>query len=117
VGIEYTFTTTTSDEDGDQVLYQWDWGDGTFSEWLGPFDPDEYVYANHTWVVKGEFEIKVRAKDLVGDESPWSFPAPMDIPRVKLRNKTLFSSLLEDFPIIAQLINYIRGLINTLPII
>ncbi len=115
-GIEYTFMTITSDPDDDQVLYQWDWGDGTLSEWIGPIDSEVEIFTNHTWSIKGNFEIKVKAKDTVGEEGPWSSPLPIEIPRSRVRDRSVFSKFLENFPIIAQLINYFKNLANYLPI-
>jgi len=35
VGVEYTFNTSTTDPEGDDVYYLFDWGDGTNSGWQG----------------------------------------------------------------------------------
>jgi len=73
VGIEYTFSTSTVDPDGDKVCYLWDWGDGTYSEWLGPSDSGATVYASHIWTEADEYEITVKAKDVHNVESDdWS---------------------------------------------
>ena len=116
-GIEYTFMTITSDPDDDQVLYQWDWGDGTMSEWIGPIDSEVEIFTNHTWSTRGNFEIRVKAKDTVGEEGPWSSPLPIEIPRFRPNYQSVFSKFLENYPIIARLFNYIKILANSLPII
>ncbi len=67
-GIEYIFTTTTTDPDNDDVYYMWNWGN-EISDWLGPYDSEEIVEIPHMWTVAGEFEIKVKAKDEEGLES------------------------------------------------
>jgi hypothetical protein len=69
---EFTFSTTTTDPNGDQVFYQWSWGDGNESEWIGPFDSGETAEASHIWAVLGNYEIKVIAKDENGAKSEWS---------------------------------------------
>jgi len=51
----------------------WDWGDGSYSAWLGPFDSGEVISASHAWS-KGSYNIKVKAKDVLGAESNWSDP-------------------------------------------
>jgi hypothetical protein len=63
---EYTFTTSTTDPDGDDVLFMWDWGDGNYSEWL------DAVGASYEWYEIGEYEIRVMAKDINDGESEWS---------------------------------------------
>jgi len=70
--IEYTFSTTTIDPDENQVYYKWDWGDGTESVWLGPYDSGETAEANHTWTEEGYYAVKVKAKDIYDAESGWS---------------------------------------------
>ena len=105
---EYTFSTKSSDPDGDQVLYQWDWGDGYISEWLGPFNSNEEVYANHAWPIEGEFEITVKSKDIYGEESEWSNSLSINIPRSRIHGRTMFQKFLDNFPIISHLLRYIR---------
>lgn len=72
VNVEYTFCTTVTNPDGNMVYYLWDWGDGTTSSWLGPYNPGETVCASHIWSEKGTYCVKVKAKDDHGTESQWS---------------------------------------------
>jgi hypothetical protein len=69
---EFTFTTTTTDPEGDQIFYMWGWGDGTESGWIGPFDSGQTAEASHSWDVIGDYEISVKAKDENGAKSEWS---------------------------------------------
>ncbi|MCD6108537.1 MAG: hypothetical protein J7J89_03585, partial [Thermoplasmata archaeon] len=57
-----------------------DWGDGTNSGWLGPYNSGETVEASHSWSEKGEYSIKVKAKDINGLESEWSDPLVISMP-------------------------------------
>ncbi|RLF30921.1 MAG: hypothetical protein DRJ99_01065 [Thermoplasmata archaeon] len=77
IGKTYSYTTSTTDPDGDQIYYYFDWGDGTNSGWLGPYNNGETVTATHKWEKKGEYSIKVRAKDTHGVLSGWSNPLPI----------------------------------------
>ena len=74
VKVEYIFNSVTTDPDGDQIFYMFDWGDGNISRWLGPFDSGETVYASHKWLEIGNFNIKVKAKDIHQIQSEWSDP-------------------------------------------
>ena len=74
IGVGYTFSTSTTDPEGDQVFYLWDWGDGTSSDWLGPYDPGVTMFASHAWSETGTYNIKVKAKDTHGKKSNWSDP-------------------------------------------
>ncbi len=67
-GIEYTFTTSTNDPDGDDVYYMWNWGDGDYSGWLSNNE------ASYSWEQNAIFNISVKAKDIYGAESDWSDP-------------------------------------------
>ena len=70
----YTFSSSTIDPDGDQVYYQWGWGDGTQSSWFGPYSSGERINVSHSWATKGIYEIRVKAKDVYDEESQWSEP-------------------------------------------
>jgi len=70
-GVEYTFTAVTSDPDGDQIYYMFDWEDGNDSGWVGPYNSGQTGNASHIWEAAGDFPVKVKAKDDYG-ESDWS---------------------------------------------
>jgi len=97
---EYTFTTSTTDSDGDQVSYMWDWGDGNYSDWL---DTNE---ATNTWTYEDNFNIRVMAKDINGGESEWSDPISFSTPKNKAINPLLLflEKLIERFPILEQIL-------------
>jgi hypothetical protein len=78
-GEVYTYTTRTIDIDGDQVYYMFDWGDGTNSGWVGSFNSGATASTSHTWT-KGNYQIKVKAKDVPGLESDWSPSLPISMP-------------------------------------
>ena len=96
----YLYSTETTDADGDQVYYLWDWGDGNFSEWLGPFASGQTATAQKSWTEKGNYSIRVKAKDIHGGESNWSDPLDVTMPyNVPLFVK--FVNLLEQlFPLL-----------------
>jgi hypothetical protein len=80
VGTTYTYTAVTTDPDNDQLWYQFDWGDGTTSTWVGPFDSGVTGSASHAWTKKGSYGIKVKAKDSYGLESNWSQALSVTMP-------------------------------------
>jgi hypothetical protein len=108
---EYSYTTSTTDSDGDQVYYQWDWGDGTQSEWLGPFASGAQASAQKSWTAKGDYSIKVKSKDIHGAESAWSDPLPITMPYSYNKPILQFLGLLflrfpNAFPLLRQLLGY-----------
>ncbi len=108
-GIEYTFITTTTDPDNDQVYYKWSWGDGAESEWIGPYDSGIECGASHVWAFGGGIYIKVKAKDSHGAETNWSEPTPYTIQKDIIRNKILelmFDRYPNAFPILRHLMGY-----------
>jgi parallel beta-helix repeat protein len=105
-GEEYIYSTSTTDPDGDQIWYKWDWGD-EISGWIGPYDSGKICGASHTWDEKGSYEIKVKAKDVHDEESPWSNPLPIKMLKNKAIN-TSFLRFLENhpnmFPLLRQIL-------------
>jgi len=71
-GSVYTFSTSTIDPDGDTVYYLFDWDDGNFSDWIGPYISGDIVEEGHSWAQKGRYSIRVKAKDVNGVQSDWS---------------------------------------------
>jgi hypothetical protein len=71
-GVNYEYTVTAIDPEDQQVSYFIDWGDGTSTGWLGPYDSGSPVIVNHTWETKQTFTVKAKAKDALGAESEWA---------------------------------------------
>jgi len=78
-GVEYTFNTSTSDPEGDDVYYLFDWGDGSTSDWIGPYASGSKASDSHSWDEAGEYKIKVKAKDEYDAESGWSLSLTIHI--------------------------------------
>jgi hypothetical protein len=72
LNIECTFSAVTTDPEGDDIYYMFDWGDGNFSDWIGPYPTGQTVEESHTWTQVGDYGIKVIAKDIYGAKSNWS---------------------------------------------
>ena len=92
-GEEYTYSTRAVDPEGDQVRYEWDWGDGS-SGWIGPYNSGVTVETDHTWEEQDNYEIKVRARDTSGLISDWSDPLPISMP-LNRSPYSLFIQILE----------------------
>jgi hypothetical protein len=103
IGVEYSYTSRTSDPDGDQVYYWFDWDDGSNSGWVGPYNSGTIGSAAHIWNSKRDYEIRVKAKDVNGAESDWSDPLVVSMPKNKTL-KTPFTQLLDNYPHIFPLI-------------
>lgn len=89
-GTVYDYTSGTTDPNENQIEYGWDWdSDMIVDEWTDLFDSGETVEMSHSWDIEGQYEIRVKAKDIFGVESEWSDPLVVSIPKNKLVN--LFS--------------------------
>jgi len=88
----YTYSTSASDPEGEPLYYIWDWGDGSYSDPMGPFNSGETCEASHTWEKKGNYNIRVKVKDINDKESEWSDPLPVSMPKC---HNILFEKLLE----------------------
>ena len=88
-GIEYTFNATASDPDGDQIYYMFDWGDGSYSNWLGHYNSGSTIQAKHSWDNQGTYEVRVKAKDIHGVIGPWSDPIPITMPKTRLIDRVM----------------------------
>ncbi|MFA5102268.1 MAG: hypothetical protein WC525_03875 [Candidatus Thermoplasmatota archaeon] len=72
VGENYTFCIQIpEDPDQEQFWVFWDWGDGTTSSWLGPFNSGEITCASHAWVMSGQYLIRLKLKDSEGNQTEW----------------------------------------------
>lgn len=90
----YTYTSSAIDPEGDKIYIMFDWGDGTNSGWIGPYSSGDTVTASHVWSVQGSYAIKTKAKDVHGEESMWSDPLPISMPKAY---QPFWATLLETF--------------------
>ncbi len=74
-----TFTSTVIEPEGEDVYYMFDWGDGTHSEWVGPYASGQTGEASHNWSELGDYEVKAVAKDINGVQSNWSESSTISI--------------------------------------
>ena len=70
--VDYKFTATTTDPEGENIYYMFDWGDSTYSDWIGPITSGNPPEGTHKWIAPGDYIVKVKAKDINGGESAWS---------------------------------------------
>jgi hypothetical protein len=76
---QYTFTAITTEPDGENVYYYFDWGDGTNSGWLGPHPPNTQIATEKAWDTSGSFAVRVKARDIYYATSDWSTPLSITI--------------------------------------
>ncbi len=79
VGEHYIYNAVTTDPEGNQVYYWFEWGDGENTDWVGPYSSGETIYQVYAWSESGVFEIMVKARDEYHGESNWSEPLTVNI--------------------------------------
>jgi len=79
----YNFSATGVDPEGDMIYYYFDWGDEDTSGWIGPVESGVSVSAEHSWVAKGTYDVKVKVRDVYGLESDWSDPLQVRMTKEK----------------------------------
>ena len=83
---ELVYSTVTTDPEEEDIYYLFDWGDGTTSDWIGPYVSGDRCEAMHTWDAKGTYDIRVKARDVNGGESEWSDSLSVIMPKNRLRS-------------------------------
>ncbi len=103
-GTSYTYTTSASDPESYTLAYGWDWnGDGTVDEWDDNngnyYTSGQTISTSHTWTNKGTYPVKVKAKDIHGNQGPWSDPLSVTMPlQYQIFFQHLFEKLCQMFP-------------------
>ncbi len=98
------------DSDGDKIQYGWDFNnDDNVDKWTDEFDSGVYCSVNKKWDEKGEYTVKVKARDNHFKNnkyySEWSDPFTIKVQKSKSRlinqflNGSIFERLLENFNI------------------
>jgi len=82
MGVEYTYSSSTYDTDGDQIRYKFDWGDDTYSDWSEFTVSNISVSMSHSCSYILTYEVKVIAQDENGTNSSWSLPLDVTVTQV-----------------------------------
>ena len=88
-GRTYTYTTSATEPENENVCYQFDWGDGNMSDWTPFVAPGTVGSASHAWGMRGNYSIRARAKDTEGSKSKWTAPlnvSVFDLPTLAIQN-------------------------------
>ena len=119
--LNLTFMAISEDPSGNEIYFQFDWGDGQQSDWIGPYNSSQTATTEHLWEWEGTYEITAKAKDNHNNESDWSDPFEITIePLIRfgnirpgyilfnlqlLNNSHVFLKPLQDFGISALITN------------
>ena len=93
-GEEYDYLISSTEPDGDQVIYCIDWGDGSEEICIGPYTANEEVTITHSWSEEGTYTLKTKARDDYGAESDWA-TLEITMPRYKPQVRSVFLDFIE----------------------
>ena len=114
-GIEYTFTAQAIDDSSLNQMYTYyyfDWGDGTFSDVLGPYPAGVAAKATHTWSNPGTYKVRVKTstinfKNFNFEETGWSDPLSINIPKnrqVSSSFSQILDNIMDKFSLLVRLL-------------
>lgn len=105
VGELHEWTITSTDPEGSDITYYFDWGDHCGASWYGPYPSGEVVVLPHTYSYVSTYIINAMAMDDESTESGWTY---FDIEVVKSRtvNNPLLK-LLEKYPVLSKMFHFL----------
>ena len=107
----YIYSFTSRSPLGNQLYYLIDWGDGTVTDWLGPYKSWETVWMDHSWSTQGTYTITARAKDT---DNRWSalgelqvtMPKSKEVPNTHPLPNWFFEQFPHAFPLLRYLLTF-----------
>lgn len=105
----YSYSTSSTDPDGDQIRYGFDWDSDGLTDWSDYENSGDSCSKSHTWSNVGTYQVRVKAQDEHGRESGWSDPLSVTMPKSKVIN-TPFLNFLENHPHLFPLLQQLLGL-------
>ena len=73
-GETYTYTAVTTDPEGNDIKYGWDFGDGSSIKWSDWYNSGETCNISYKWNTLGDHLVRVKVRDIHDAESYWSDP-------------------------------------------
>ena len=101
IWIKYRYNIKSVDPDNHPISYFIDWGDGNEAWELERASGENCSYW-HQWETKGNYTIRVKAKDELGEESDWAY-LEVTMPHI-YSSFWWLNSLLDRFPLLQRLL-------------
>ena len=106
--IEYEYRFVANDPDNNPISFYIDWGDGKDSGWTLERASGEKCYYEHEWWRKGNYTIRCKAKDVMGEESDWAYLS-ITVPHSYNNPFWWLNGLLDRFPLLLRLFDFIMN--------
>jgi len=101
---EYAYKLRVVDPDNNPISWYIEWGDGTHTGWTSERASGENCYYGHIWLIRGDYTIRCKAKDTLGEESDWAY-LEVTMPKNQQASNMWLLRWLERFPILNQIVN------------
>ena len=102
----YELQLKVTDPDNNPISFYIDWGDGN-EGWERERASEEQCYYGHTWFEEGNYTIRCKAKDTLGEESDWAY---LEVTMPHSYNPFWWlDGLLDRFPILKGLLENLIG--------
>ena len=101
-GTNQQYEIRARDPEGNTIYYMIDWGDGTTSDWLGPYASNTEIVQHYIWDEQGTYNIQVKAKDIYNQESEWG-SLEVSMPKQKMLQHPVLTWLLAQFPLLEKI--------------
>ena len=109
VGKPYKYSYVAEDPENQYILYYIDWGDGTSTEWTSPEKSGLTQKKVHSWAEKGNYSIRIKAKDVFGAEGDWATLTVTMPYTIKPPFQQFFDWLFQRFPNAFPLLRHLLG--------
>ena len=107
-GTKYQYIFRAVDPDNNPIMFYIDWGDGS-EGWKDERASDVKCGYRHTWSEDGNYTIRAKVKDIMGEESDWA-SLEITMPKTKQSSNYGFLRFLEKHPHMFPIIRQIVGL-------
>ena len=81
---EWVAAATNDPNEGDMTKYCWSWGNCEYYEDNLYRMEGEKIFAEHIYMNEGEYDIQIKAIDLLGEEGNWSDPLTINVVGAKI---------------------------------
>jgi hypothetical protein len=98
VGRSYSFAGYSTDPEGDNISYTFDWGDGESTE-SSLMTSGISVRASHAWSQPNTYEVRLMARDSNRAASGWSQPRKVIIKSIAVKSASVATSTAEESPV------------------
>ena len=82
IGVQYEWTIISTDPEGSDITYYFDWGDQCGASWYGPYPSGEVVVLPQIYTLVSTYIINAMAMDDKSAESDWTY---FDVEAVRSR--------------------------------